>query len=129
VNDANRVPVVDSQCTPEFARPIIEVKWENYPEVKVGNTDESDAGLTAAEDAKSVSLIEDSCITSSDALYRTDEHRSTTDVTGAAADVKEENCRDVKMETVNETGVECPDMSMKVRVYALCFEVVCVIWC
>jgi len=57
VMDAKRVPLVaetddssitcplyraaDGYCTPDFTQPIIEVKWENYPDVKLEDADES----------------------------------------------------------------------------------------
>ena len=52
VEDAKRVPLVeqtdpldaasDDCCMPHFAdHPIIEVKWENYPEVKMEDADEN----------------------------------------------------------------------------------------
>jgi len=31
----------DGYCTPEFTRPIIEVKWENFPDIKMEVVDES----------------------------------------------------------------------------------------
>ena len=37
----------DDYSTPDFAGPVIEVKWENYPEVKVENAHEITTTKTA----------------------------------------------------------------------------------
>ena len=58
VEDADKVAVVeetddsctahpahtltDSHCSPDFTGPVIEVKWENYPDVKIEIADEND---------------------------------------------------------------------------------------
>jgi len=58
VEDADRVAVVeetddscaahpthaltDSHCSPDFTGPVIEVKWENFPDVKIEFADEND---------------------------------------------------------------------------------------
>jgi len=58
VDDAKRVPLVaetddlcitrpldkaaDGYCTPDWSGPIIEVKWENYPDVKLEDAQGND---------------------------------------------------------------------------------------
>jgi len=58
VEDADKVAVVeetddsctahpthtltDSHCSPDFTGPVIEVKWENFPDVKIEFADEND---------------------------------------------------------------------------------------
>ena len=32
----------DSHCSPDFTGPVIEVKWENFPDVKIEFADEND---------------------------------------------------------------------------------------
>ena len=74
----------------------------------------------AVEDADKVAVVEetdDSC-TAHPAHTLTDSHCST-DFTGPEIEVKWENYPDMKVEDADENDVECKDLSVKVRHYAI----------
>jgi len=102
VNHSTDRATVD-QCMPGFTGLVIEMKWENYPEV---NLEDVDAG-SSLDKSIADETAESCCITQS------------LDTAAVVTEATLENSPDVKVEDIDESPMEYPNVSAKVRVHVI----------